>query len=502
MPGVFLFRGPLSLSAHQNRIRRFSLALVVLAAGIPSIARADVIYLKNGRKIVAEVTREDSKQVYYERGGGEFALPRSLVDRIEKVASPAAEPATGEGSARARTVSDLPLPETPPADASRNAESRVVKDDAIDEAYLQGLDNEFLRNPSAENRRRLAQGYQEAAIFLTRQGNPEAALAKYRHAHEFAPNDLALTLALAYLLVKERHHAEAIELLRPVASRFPNSADVPMLLGSAYYATEKLDMAIGEWKKALAIQDNPRVREAIAKAEQERSVAASYEELRSEHFLLRFEGRQVRTLGEEILKTLEEAYRDLQFQLDIYPRDPIVVLLYSDLAFRDITRLPNWVGAVNDGKIRVPVSGLSGVTLDLARILKHELTHSFVRQVTVDRCPVWFNEGLAQLEEGASTVAYGRNLSRALSTGATPPFAAIEGSFMNLPAEIVGMVYAKSLAALEYLRDTYGAGEIRRLLKLIPSNPDFNSLLQNELRLSYPSFEQEVTTYVDKRYGS
>jgi hypothetical protein len=44
-------------------------------------------------------------------------------------------------------------------------------------------------------------------------------------------------------------------------------------------------------------------------------------------------------------------------------------------------------------------------------------------------------------------------------------------------------------------------GEIRRLLKAIPSNPDFSSLLQAEIRLSYPAFEQEVAAYLSKRYG-
>ena len=36
----------------------------------PSLLLADIIYLKNGGKIVAPVTREDTKQVFYEIGGG------------------------------------------------------------------------------------------------------------------------------------------------------------------------------------------------------------------------------------------------------------------------------------------------------------------------------------------------------------------------------------------------------------------------------------------------
>jgi hypothetical protein len=179
-----------------------------------------------------------------------------------------------------------------------------------------------------------------------------------------------------------------------------------------------------------------------------------------------------------------------------------VVLLYPDQAFRDIARSPSWVGAVNDGKIRVPVSGLTSMTPDLARVLRHELTHSFIRQITLGRCPTWFNEGLAQLEEGATTTSLGTQLARAFVSGHLPPFSALEGSFMNLPTDEVGLAYAKSLAALEYLRDTLGMGEVRRLLKALPGNTDINSLLQDEIRLNYPAFEQEVANYIVKRYGA
>ena len=231
-------------------------------------------------------------------------------------------------------------------------------------------------------------------------------------------------------------------------------------------------------------------------------MAGSYEELRTQHFLLRFEGGEARDLGQQVLRTLEGAFQELQRDLDFYPRETIVVLLYPQETFRDIARSPSWVGAVNDGKIRVPVSGLSSVTLELARILKHELTHSFVRQITMGRCPTWFNEGLAQLEEGATTAGMGTQLARGMAEGRLPPFATLEASFLDLPPDQVGLAYAKSLAGLEYLRETFGPGEIPRLLKSIASNPDINSLLQDRLRLSYPAFEQEVATYIVKRYGS
>jgi tetratricopeptide (TPR) repeat protein len=467
----------------------------------PSNLLADVIYLKSGRKIVAEILHEDSRQIFISRGGGEVAIPRTIVDRIERSPVGAAEPVEEGGNPGTERQRDLPLP-PPPGEELPASGSLVIRDNAIDKPLLQRLDEEVSRDPSTGNLHRLAQGYQEAAIFLTRQGNPEGALDLYRHALRLAPNDLALTLAMAYLLVKQTYYGEAISLLLPLEDRHPKTPGIPLLLGSAYYATEDLNRAVAEWKKSLALQEDPRLREAVAKAEKEQDVAGSYLEQRSEHFLLRYEGREAEGLVRDFLNTLELAFRDLSLDLDYIPHETIVVLLYPDQSFRDITRSASWVGALNDGKIRIPVSGLNSMTPELARVLKHELTHSFVRQITVGRCPTWFNEGLAQLEEGATTTGLGSQLARAFVHDRLPTFATLEGPFMSLPDDQVALAYAKSLAALEYLRDTYGMGEIRRLLKLLPANSGLDSLLQDELRLSYSAFEEEVANYVVKRYGS
>jgi tetratricopeptide (TPR) repeat protein len=474
-------------------------ALILASWILPGNLFAEIIHLKNGRKIVADIIREDARQIYVSRAGGEYAIPRTMVDRVEKGASPdaAADEPGGDTSDRAR---NLPLPPPPAEEAT--ADTDAVKGDTIDRAYLAQLDDEASRNPSAQNLHRMAQGYQQAAIFLTRQGNPEGALDLYRHALKIAPNDLALTLAMAYLLVKQTYYNEAISLLLPVEDRHSKVAAIPMLLGSAYYAQDDLNRAIAEWKKSLELQDDPRLREALEKAEKEQSVAGAYLEFRSDHFLVRYEGRDTEGLVRDLVNTLEVAFRDLSIELDYNPHETIIVLLYPNEAFRDITRSASWVGALNDGKIRVPVSGLSTMTPELARMLRHELTHSFVRQITVGRCPTWFNEGLAQLMEGATTTSLGSQLARAFAANKIPTFASLEGSFMGMPPDQVALAYAKSLAALEYLKETRGMTGIRRLLQLIASNPDMDSLFQNEIHLNYEAFEHEVANYIVSRYGA
>jgi tetratricopeptide (TPR) repeat protein len=458
---------------------------------------ADVIYLKNGRKINAQVTEEDEKQVHYEADGGEFAIAKSMVDHVEKSDAPAAAPSQESP----RPHRDIPLPLTPPVDSSMEGGSAVIHDDAVDETYLLHLSDDAVRSPTAENLHKLKQGFQAAAVFLTRKGDPEGAILKYREAIKYLPHDQALTLALGYLLWKQEHYLEAVDLLSPEADHYPQSPDFRLLLGSAYYGMEDLNQAIAQWNKALALQDSPGLREAVARAQREQDVSGSYSELRSEHFLLRYDGQQDEKLSGEILNSLDGSFQDLVLDLDYSPSEAIVVILYPNQAFRDITRTPSWVGALNDGKIRVPVSGLTQMTPKLAQVLKHELTHSFVRLITLGHCPTWFNEGLAQLEEGSTTAALGNQLARALAAGKIPAYALLEGSFVSLPPDQATLVYAKSLAALEYLRDAFGMGEVRRMLRQMPSS-DFSTVLQNEVRMNYPNFEEEVAYYVVKKYGS
>jgi hypothetical protein len=72
---------------------------------------------------------------------------------------------------------------------------------------------------------------------------------------------------------------------------------------------------------------------------------------------------------------------------------------------------------------------------------------------------------------------------------------------VGLPSDQVQLAYAKSLAALEYLRDGFGMGEVCRILKGIPS-ADFEVVLHDEIRMNYADFEEEVANYLVKKYGS
>ena len=202
-------------------------------------------------------------------------------------------------------------------------------------------------------------------------------------------------------------------------------------------------------------------------------------------------------LARGILRALEDDFRDIESQLDYTPPEQIGVILYTGQAFADITRAPGWVGALNDGRMRIPVQGLSAVTPELARVLKHELTHSFVGQKSHGRAPTWLQEGIAQWMEGrrssgvaGCTARRGRaGRDRRRSRRSKAPGWALSGNS-------AAFAYAWSLAVVESIIQAGGVSDISRLLDRIATSSSTEAALRETLRLDYADLEQQTVDYL------
>ena len=122
----------------------------------------------------------------------------------------------------------------------------------------------------------------------------------------------------------------------------------------------------------------------------------------SGHFRLEFEGNPSREDVMEALSVLEVAYDSLGGLFHFYPEDKLTIVLYKSTEYQGIDPRPNWVGAVFDGELRIPV-GMMQVRTVYRPVLFHELTHAFVRAMTRAAVPLWMNEGIAQIIDGSQT---------------------------------------------------------------------------------------------------
>jgi hypothetical protein len=193
-------------------------------------------------------------------------------------------------------------------------------------------------------------------------------------------------------------------------------------------------------------------------------------------------------------------YNEIESELDYSPPDSIGVILYTQEAFADITRAPGWVGALNDGRIRVPVQGLSSVTPELSRVLKHELTHSFVGQKTHGRAPTWLQEGLAQWMEGKRSGDNAARLVQIYDAKQSASLAQLEGSWMNLSGDAAEYAYAWALANVEYIVEAGGMGDIERILDRLAQGESTEAALREVLHSDYSDLMQSTTEYLRKNY--
>ena len=492
------------IPSHPLRLAMAFVALLFLSAP----AAADTIVLKNGRRILALSAYEDGDKVRYLTSAGELSLPKSIVDHIEKGAVPMA----GAPGAAAANLAIAP-PVLPPGEISggEEVERAAVHDGAVDRGYIAKLEADA-RSGTKRANFTAALGHHAAAMFELSRGEMEHALSDERTALNYEPEAPGLLLNVAYVYLRRSEYKQALEYLDKAKHFAPDNADVAKLAGWSYYGLNKLDQAVAEWKRALALRPDREVQAALEKALQDKQEEESYRENESSHFKLRYNGAAEPALARDVLRTLEMHFSAIESELSFTPPESIGVILYTQEAFTDITRAPSWAGALNDGRIRVPVQGLTAVDQDLSRSLKHELTHSFISQKTHAACmglkescairaPTWIQEGMAQWMEGQRSGENASVLIQDYASRQELPLGQLEGDWTRMKSDVARYAYAWALANVEYIAQKDGMSDINRILDHIGAGMSTEAALKEVLHSDYNDLMQSTAEYLKKTYG-
>jgi tetratricopeptide (TPR) repeat protein len=475
-----------------------SIAFLSTTAAVP--AWAEVIHLKNGRTIWADHVHENGAHLEYDIGDNSYAIPKSTVDRVEAggIAPVSSSPAGGSNSKDLHDVPAFEPGDTPKDDLKSISEltDKIIHGSTVDADALTALEREG-------NANRTAAAYYIAGKHEYDHQNFSQSRTYFETALHFDPDNPAILNYYAALLVRTGNAAEALPQAEHAARLAPDSPDALAVLGYAQFASDHNQDAIRTWKRSLALRPDKTIQQYLAKAEREASAEADYSQRESSHFTLRYEGKQTsESLRGQLIATLESEYDDLVRELGIAPRSSIAVVLYTDQTFFDVTQAPSWTGAVNDGKLRIPVQGLTSVTPELARVLKHELAHSFINQLSAGRCPQWLNEGIAQAVEPKSLSSNGPRLAELFRTEHEIPFNAMEGSFMRFSGIEAALAYDESLAAVQYINDTYGMGDLQQILEKLGQGSSTEAALRTTIHADYRQLDEEVGKYLVGKYGN
>jgi len=471
------------------RVTFLFLAVVLWLAPFAASARADTIHLKNGRTIVADRVRENGNRYEYEIGEDTYAIPKSSVDRVDAGGMPAP-------SAAGSKVADLPT--FAPADSLANEGDlvgKIIKEGKVNPEGLAGLENKGNAELSAT-------ADFIAGKFEFDHGNIAQARQYFDNALRFQPDNSTILIYYSAVLVRSGNASQALPYAQRAARANPDSPDAYTMLGYAQFASDHTKEAITSWKRSLELRPDPAVQQFLAKAQREQNVESEFSQGESSHFVLHYEGKQTSdAFRGQIIAALESDYDDLLRDLGTPPRDNILVTLYTEQAFFDVTHAPSWSGAMNDGKLRIPISGLTSMTSELAHVLKHELAHSFITQLSAGRCPPWLHEGIAQYLEPKSLGGDGHQLALLFKAQHNIPLNALEGSFMQFSGAQAYLAYAESLAAVSYITDSYGLSDIQRILQRIGQGTSTEAALRATIHSDYGQLESDLTRYLADKYG-
>ena len=437
----------------------------------------DVIHFKDGSVLVVDSAWEEGNSIKYQTSTGTKEVPKSSVSRIQqqKNVKASGSPTPRYGIATETTPApQVDRPQTQ-LQVTVSGAPGVVSEDII----IRLRENLKSRPGDDRSRDELAHALNSLGSLQVLKGDLVAARGTLLEAISLDKKNPTLLVNLAVVQFRLGEYRLAEDSVLSALQLDPRNQDAYYLLGETCYAQDKIPMAINAWKDALRLGPNPAASSRLAKAENEAGVHNELGVLQSAHFILRYD-RHVSDyrLGEEILFALERSYRQLSANLSSYPPATITVVLYPDTVYFDVTQAPQWSGGLFDGKIRLPVKGLSTVTAEISAVLTHELAHSFITALSGGECPVWFNEGVAQWQEGRSSSSQLKFLGQLSVQERLISLSNLSTSFAGFSSSTAGLAYLQSLSAVEFIAEKKGANAVKEILDLLRQNYNFPKAFQ------------------------
>ncbi|PIU48181.1 MAG: hypothetical protein COS94_03475 [Candidatus Hydrogenedentes bacterium CG07_land_8_20_14_0_80_42_17] len=214
----------------------------------------------------------------------------------------------------------------------------------------------------------------------------------------------------------------------------------------------------------------------LSKIESDAKREEGFSTYSSSQFTIRFEGNPQPALSSRIIGILERQRSRVQEVIGHAPTRTIEVIVYTSPSFAVQRGLPDWVGALFDGRIRLSAVEVTESNDErLNKILGHELTHATIYDKLGRPGPAWLEEGLAQLiTEGNSyskTTLNNKIQSRNIS------LQSLGGNFTKMPQADAEAAYALSYATVLYLSHSHGGNIHIQILNELAEKKSIEEIL-------------------------
>jgi len=236
------------------------------------------------------------------------------------------------------------------------------------------------------------------------------------------------------------------------------------------------------------------------------TLTPSYERFESGPFVFRMHREERAVMEPTASAVLGEAWADMRRRYRFTPRTPVHVELFSDNQTFSVRTagLPNvGVQGVCFGQVVTALSPRAG-PFNWAQITWHELAHVFHIQLSDNRVPRWFTEGLAEYETMIARPEWRREqdhrLYRALAGGRLPPVSQLNHAFTHArTGDAITVAYYASSMLVAYIVDTYGFDRVPRMLRAWGQDRTSAEVVQQVLGVSIDQLDLDFRSHTQQR---
>ena len=344
-----------------------------------------------------------------------------------------------------------------------------------------------------------------------------SASADLQKAQSLDPDSPLIRKNLAYVIASRGHeYFEANDWYKARddferALRYdPKDSHIKLALSQVLY---RLQAHTGEARKYFAegVQGNApkdvERRKAKQYAEEVQLEKISREEKRGNWILRTQEGISGFD-SPQVFKTIEEVSQKTGKDFQYWIKHPLVFVLVDESKFQKVHTGPGWAGALNDGRIKVPVTGSFREAKKFKEVLAHEFTHSIINDFAHGHpVPFWFHEGMAQYEsyratgEDPSRFAHYPQLEqiskagKLLSLNTLSQDAAAE-SFSSAEA---ALAYEEALAFVVYLEENFRFYSLLSVLKQLGQGDSLEDAMLKGIGRNFGFLEEEWRVWMHQK---
>jgi len=236
--------------------------------------------------------------------------------------------------------------------------------------------------------------------------------------------------------------------------------------------------------------------------------AASWLELRSPHFILKYQGPGQK-MAAFLLKKAEETREATAHAIGSVPPAPCLIYLAPSWeafqAAQPAGEPPSWsVGtaypALNLIILRSP-RGMRGKGTDIEEVLQHEYAHlALATALKGHEAPPWLAEGFAMLQSREWSLSWTYTLSRGVLTKKLIPLAQLAD---GLPEDEyqAELAYAEYFSFVSYIKTDVGPEALPRLIRGLSYGLDTETALQQATGLGLKDLERRWKEDLKRRYS-